>query len=835
MGRIQVARDRRLGREIALKEILVHRGATRRRFEREARITARLQHPSIVGVYEAGVWPSGEPFYAMPLLSGRSLDEALADAKTLAGRLALVPNVLAIADAMAYAHGRRVIHRDLKPRNVIVGEFGETVVIDWGIAKEIDVAESPESLGTASQDSGPSAAGSSTETTEGDVLGTPAYMPPEQASGAATVDERADVYSIGAILYHLLAGVGPFLSEGKSAILAAVITETPRPVQELAPQAPRELVAIVGRAMAQDREKRYPTARELAEDLRRFQTGQLVAAHRYSRVQRLRRWISRHRTGIAATTAALVVAVVIGVIALTRIFEAQRQVEHEREIAIANQNRAEELLRFMLVELREQLVPLGRLELLDNTARRAIAHYDARGPATSVEDLYLASLARQGIASVLKVRNDLPSAIAEFQKAYAGFDQAATLEPTVIKYQAHRARVGFALARLTELQGDLKTGLAMGRVAIARIEPLYALHPEDAELTSAIQDGHKVLAELHESLGDTEQALSEYRQLLGLVEAEVARNGSPTTQRRLLTIHSGIGRMLEHARHDSAAALVEYRKGLAIGEEMRARDPQNPRRIADVAISHGQLANTLLDTGDIAGAMTEAKKGVALLEVIVEMDPSNIDFLGHLNGAYEKLGMAAIKSKDNAAALAAYRKFRDGTAEIYARDPSNTDNQRSLTLALNKMADIQLATKDATGALASIKEGLAIRQRLVAKDPDNANWRRDLFYSHYKIALAYYGMPDRKPEALAALRTSLAVANENLARKPKNRSFQADVAEVHNSIGELLGEMGDRAGARTEIETALELARGFAGTGSSDWTERLAKFEKSLAELSRSR
>src|SRR5882672_3735142 len=138
MGRIIAAEDLRLGRAVALKELIDPVTEQRGRFQREALITARLQHPGIVPVYEAGRWPSGDPFFAMKLVSGRPLDRVIADAATLADRLALLPRLAAAADAIAYAHSQRVIHRDLKPANVLIGEFGETVVIDWGLAKSLD-------------------------------------------------------------------------------------------------------------------------------------------------------------------------------------------------------------------------------------------------------------------------------------------------------------------------------------------------------------------------------------------------------------------------------------------------------------------------------------------------------------------------------------------------------------------------------------------------------------------------------------------------------------------------------------------------------------------------
>jgi eukaryotic-like serine/threonine-protein kinase len=289
MGRIRVAHDRRLGRDVAIKELLVTTPELRARFEREARITAKLQHPAIVGVLEAGTWPSGEPFYAMELVAGKSLDKAIAECATSTERLALLPNVIAVADALAYAHGRRVIHRDLKPANVLVGEFGETVVIDWGLAKDLTDAEAPDLL------VGPYRRGAQPgETEAGSVMGTPQYMPIEQAEGE-TVDERADVYALGAMLYQVLAGVAPYATGSADMVLTAVLAGPPRSLATRGLELPADLVAIVDKAMTRAATDRYPTAKQLAEDLKKFQTGQLVAAHRYTRLQLALRWLRRHR------------------------------------------------------------------------------------------------------------------------------------------------------------------------------------------------------------------------------------------------------------------------------------------------------------------------------------------------------------------------------------------------------------------------------------------------------------------------------------------------------------------------------------------------------------
>jgi serine/threonine protein kinase len=279
MGRVFVGRDRRLGREVAIKVLLEDDPALARRFEQEARVAARLQHPGIVTVYDAGFWPSGEPYLVMKHVLGRSLERVIAEAESQDERLALLPHLIAVADALAYAHDRGVVHRDLKPSNVVVGAFGETVVIDWGLAKIVGVSDEP---GDAGGEASPGLS------LAGAVMGTPAYMAPEQAAGQA-IDVRADVYGLGAMLTQLLAGDPPGTG----------------PDDE--PRAPADLLAIVAKAMAPDRAQRYPSAFELAEDLKRFQTGQLVAARRYSIATRVVRFVARHPGALLLPFGALAV------------------------------------------------------------------------------------------------------------------------------------------------------------------------------------------------------------------------------------------------------------------------------------------------------------------------------------------------------------------------------------------------------------------------------------------------------------------------------------------------------------------------------------------------
>jgi serine/threonine-protein kinase len=295
MGVVYRAHDPRLGRTVAIKLIKGGGPALAARFLQEARAQARVVHDNVCRVYEAGE-ADGEPFVAMQLIEGEPLSKVNARL-TLEQRVKLLREV---ASAVHEAHRLGLIHRDLKPQNIMVEVQADGAckpyVVDFGLAR--DVAKEG-------------------ETVTGAVLGTPAYMPPEQALGRVrAMDRRSDVYSLGATLYRMLAGRPPFVRESDYELLVAVANEEPEPLRRVDPSIPADLETITMKCLAKEPERRYPSARALAEDLQRWLDGEPIAGRREGPGRRLLRRARKHKALVATVSLAALSVLVLGGVAL---------------------------------------------------------------------------------------------------------------------------------------------------------------------------------------------------------------------------------------------------------------------------------------------------------------------------------------------------------------------------------------------------------------------------------------------------------------------------------------------------------------------------------------
>jgi formylglycine-generating enzyme required for sulfatase activity/serine/threonine protein kinase len=299
------------------------------RFLEEAQITAQLNHPGIVPIHEIGLDPDGRVYFSMRLVRGATFGQVIERVSrgehgwTLLRALSVLIDV---CDALAFAHDKGVIHRDLKPGNVMVGRFGETYVMDWGLARVLALADRRDlrlrgadqppltSVHTERRDAAASRDDSPLVTMDGAVVGTPAYMPPEQALGQIErIDKRSDVYAAGAMLYHLLARRMPYVEPGARVsprtVLAMVQMGPPRPVHKIRDDVPAELQAICEKAMARDPDRRYRDMQALAEDLRAYVEHRVVQAYETGALAELRKWVERNRALAASLAAAVLLAI----------------------------------------------------------------------------------------------------------------------------------------------------------------------------------------------------------------------------------------------------------------------------------------------------------------------------------------------------------------------------------------------------------------------------------------------------------------------------------------------------------------------------------------------
>jgi serine/threonine protein kinase len=485
LGQIYVAQDRELNRRVALKEIqqqLAKNPINRERFVIEAQITGRLEHPGIVPVYGMG-WQEtdGRPYYAMRFINGEDLTTAIrrfhasvsADFAGLEFRW-LLRRFIDVCNTIAYAHSRGVLHRDIKPSNIMLGPFGETLVMDWGVAKPMRQSYSagPDALPSTSNDEpiGWPHGGSSSITVTGQSVGTPAYMSPEQAAGEiAALGPASDVYSLGATLYTMLTCRPPSSGVPASAVSDVRLDRSAAP-RALQSRVPRALNAVCRKAMAEHPAKRYSSALALADDIERWLADEPVAAWRDPWLTYTRRWGQRHQPLVAGIAAAVVVALgALGLavpllsIAWQNQADARRNEQKQRILAIQKADEAEE----------QRASALRNLQEADQQRALALAHQSQ------------ADEERQRAEKALKILVDAfrkpdPAADGRSLKVVDLLDRTVKeLDVSLIDQPLMRATLLSAI-------GETFSGLGMAQEALALFEKAFTIrrtalgedHPE---------------------------------------------------------------------------------------------------------------------------------------------------------------------------------------------------------------------------------------------------------------------------------------------------------------------------------------------------------------------
>ncbi len=643
MGIVYRARQVSLNREVAVKVLLDSAFASREelaRFRAEAAAAAALHHPNIVAVHEISE-DKGRQFFSMDFVAGKDLAELTRDGPLPSRQAAEL--VAKVADAVQHAHDRGILHRDLKPSNVLVDAEGEPRVTDFGLAKR--VAQAPPSLvGTAHP-----ADAVRPLTLTGQIIGTPGYMSPEQATAKRDIGPAADIYSLGALLYQLVVGRAPFVGETPTAVL--------RQVEEMEPVSPRLLNLIVPtdletvclKCLAKEPSGRYTSAHELGEDLRRFLAGEAIVARPTSAWHRTWRWC-RRRPAVASlgalVTLLLVVVAVGAVLSARRFQEDQRTEAGLRAEAEERLRQGERLINFMLTDLVKQLEPVGRLDVLESTISEVDQFYAKIPPAmlTPESQRHRANALFQ-FGEIRSIQGRLPEARTNYDAAINAYSRLISACPTNLQWQYELTRTWNSLGIVFAMQKNFANAAeALGQALRGR-EQLMKTQPTNSEWLGGVAATSQNLGQVQRNLGNLDQAEDYLRRAESAFRRWIeVEPDSLAAKDKLAIVKGSIGQLLA-ARDQLTEAAAAYHEKAGIHRELLRQDPQNTSWQANLARGLGYLGELQFRQSNFVAAVATLTEAINLHEALVARDPANREWemplvteLVDLGSALRKLG-----------------------------------------------------------------------------------------------------------------------------------------------------------------------------------------------------
>ncbi len=812
LGAVFVALDAELHREVALKHILDSHAddpVSRARFLLEAEITGGLEHPGIVPVYGLGTYGDGRPYYAMRFIRGDSLKEAAdrfhADLalRSDPGRRSLELRQLLrrftdVCNAIDYAHSRGVLHRDIKPGNVIVGKHGETLVVNWGLAKPLGRVEPGSDSGERTLI--PSSASGSAETLPGSALGTPSYMSPEQAEGDLEhLGPRSDVYSLGATLYYLLTG-RPSVTGDVGEVLRAVQRGQFTPPRQLDPSIDKALEAVCLKAMAHRPADRYASPKALAEDVERWMADEPVSAWREPVSRRLLRWLTRHRTGVTGAAA----AVLAGVVGLSAVLAVQARANAQMSAALSRETAANRALANANDELtRSKAAVQSRYDL----AVAAIKTFH-----TGVSEDFLLKEER-----FKNLRDRLLKSASDFyEKLGALLRNDADLPSRRALLQAN-----YELAELTEMVGRTESAFEAHRQVLAAREELAAEPGADAEVKTEVGRSMMAVARLDEFTGKTDEALSVYRRS-ELLLASLAES-SPSAPAELAACRSALGELLASTGR-AGEALAAFRLARNDQERLAAAPSASNKTRRDLADTMVRIGNLLAHVGRPAEAEAEYRAALPIQSKLVNENPAGTDFRKHLAECRDALGVLLYQEGKLSEAEKQWRPALAIRLKLADDNPSVTSFRSDLAASHNSLGNLLAETGRQAEAEAEYRKSLAIRRKLADDNPSNTAFGNRLALGHYNLGTLLREQ-NRLVEAEVEYRAALAIQAKLADHDPSVADFRSRLANTHTSLSLLVRAMGRLAEAEALNRRAVALASKLAADHPS-----VTQFRNFLAE-----